>query len=136
MKKNSTDIDSFLASLPDESKDDMIKLDNEISKIMKGEVRDLWGGKFWGGSEQSIIGYGDCDYTNSKKEIVKWFMVGLALQKNYISVYLSTYNVKEHAAKLGKVKTGSSSISFKRLEDINLNELLKLVEISKTRWTK
>lgn len=131
MQKTTADIESYLASLPDEYKDDMMKLDKEISKVMKGETRDLWGGKFWGGSEQSIIGYKDCNYTNSKKEIVKWFCVGLALQKNYISVYISAYKVKDHVAKLGKVKAGSSSISFKKLSDVNLDELLKLVEIAK-----
>lgn len=132
MQTTTKDIDNYLASLPDEVRDDMVSLDKTISKIMKAEPRTLWQGKFWGGSEQTIIGYGDMSYTRSDKQIVKWFKVGLALQKNYLSVYISTYAVKEHAAKLGKVKTGASSISFKKLEDINLDELKKLIEIAKT----
>jgi hypothetical protein len=133
MQTTTKDIDNYLASLPDEVGDDVKHLDAIISKIMKGQSRTLWQGKFWGGSEQTIIGYGDMSYTRSDKQIVQWFKVGLALQKNYLSVYISTYPVKNHAAKLGKVKAGASSISFKKLEDVNLDELKKLVEIAKTR---
>lgn len=135
MKTTDTDIDKFLASLPDDVRDDMIALDKKISAIFKGKARKLWIGKFWGGSEQKIIGYGDLTFVGSNKKPVDWFMVGLALQKNYISVYNcatedGTYAVKKRADKLGKVKTGASSISFKKLVDVNLDELWKITELA------
>jgi hypothetical protein len=59
-------------------------------------------------------------------------MVGLALQKNHISLYVNAvadgkYLGDRYRARLGKVKTGSASISFRRLEDIDLGVLTELV---------
>lgn len=135
MQKTTKNIDEHIASLPEAVREDMYALDQKISQHMPGVERVLWEGVFWGGSEQTIIGYGDFQYKRSDKETVQWFMVGLALQKNYISVYLNVvednqYITKKYAHKLGKVKVGSSSVSFKKLADVNLAELLKLVDIA------
>lgn len=95
----------------------------------------LWEGVFWGGSQQRIIGYGDLTFTRSDKQKVEWFSVGLSLQKNYISVYIAAtkdgqYLVRQNAKSLGKVKTGASSVSFKKLDDVNLDVLLDMVDES------
>jgi hypothetical protein len=60
-------------------------------------------------------------------------MVGLAAQKDHISVYVNAadpdgYLVKKRAERLGKVKVGSASVGFKRLDDINLEELMAVIE--------
>lgn len=94
--------------------------------------RVLWTGIFWGGSEQAIIGYGDYTYTRPRGKTLEWFIVGLAVQKKYISVYVNAvegdqYLAEKYAERLGKVKVGKSSISFTRLADINLDVLLELV---------
>lgn len=86
----------------------------------------------WGGLDQTIIGYGDWSYRRSDKEIVNWFKVGLTAQKNYISLYINTdedgqYLTKRYVDKLGKVKVGSSSVSFKTLSDVNQDELMELI---------
>lgn len=135
MQKTKKSPDKHIDSLPQGQREDMCALDKKISAIMKGATRVVWEGVFWGGSEQNIIGYGNVSYARSSKETVDWFMVGLAAQKNYISVYINAaeggqYISKKYGKKLGKVKIGSSSISFKKLEDVNLEELIKLVEIA------
>jgi len=61
-----------------------------------------------------------------------WFHIGLARQKAYVSLYVNAsedgaYLVKRYADRLGKVKVGSSVVSFKRLADVDrvvLHELL------------
>jgi hypothetical protein len=136
MEKVKKSPDKHIDSLPECQREDLGTLDKKISAIMKGQPRVLWEGVFWGGSEQSIIGYGDISYPRSKNETVEWFMVGLAAQKNYISVYINAvtdgqYTVKKYAKKLGKVKVGSSSVSFKTLDGVNIEELLKVVKIAK-----
>lgn len=133
MKTTTQDINTYLESLPDDVRDDMKILDKELSTLMQGSSRKLWVGKFWGGTDQTIIGYGDLSYTRSDKQLVEWFVVGLALQKNYLSIYVSMYPVKSYAGDLGKVKTGASNISFKKLSDIDLVELRKLIKLAKTR---
>lgn len=126
-----TSPDEHIVSLPVGVRDDIAKLDKEFTKIIP-EDRVLWQGVFWGGSQQSIIGYGHLTFHGSHGD-VEWFVVGLALQKNYISVYVSAvdgkkYLAEKHAGKLGKAKVGKSSISFAKLSDINLDVLLDLVK--------
>lgn len=92
-------------------------------------------GRLWAGSDQKIIGYGTFSYTNSSGKTTNWFMVGLAAQKNYISMYVNAvdddgYVLKKYADRLGKAKVGSASISFKSVEDINLDILMELVDVA------
>ena len=128
--------DEHIASLPDDVRADIRFLDSEISKRIPDHAeRVLYEGKFWGGSDQSIIGYGKAVYINSAGKTVEWFMVGLAKQKNYISMYVSAtddsgYVLARYADRLGKVKTGASSISFRSLDDIDLDALMELVEVA------
>ena len=49
----------------------------------------LWEGKFWGGSDQRIISYGEFTHTNRSGKNVSWFVVGLAAQKNYLTVFVT-----------------------------------------------
>ena len=131
-RSTTTTPDEHLASLPDEVRPDLQTLDAAISREMSGEERVLWEGRFWGGSEQRIIGYGAYTYTGSNRKPVDWFIVGLAAQKHYITVFVTAveggaYLAERYAERLGKAKVGRSSISFKRLADIDLGALLELV---------
>ena len=133
MERVSTSPDEYLASLPEETRNDMTALDRRITAALPGHSRVLWEGVFWGGSEQRIIGYGDCSYVRSDKTPVEWFVVGLARQKNYYSVYVNAvegrrYLTEAYAGRLGKAKVGKSSITFRKLEDLELEVLMELVE--------
>ena len=133
MEITTTDPTDHIASLPDEVRDDIQLLDKEISARFTGEPRVLWEGKMWGGSDQQIIGYGHFSYTNSSGKDVEWFMVGLANQKNYISMYVNAvgdggYLLGEYKDRLGKAKIGSASISFGSVDDIDFEVLMELVE--------
>ena len=133
MERVSTSPDEYLATLPEETRGDMTTLHERIAAALPGHRRSLWEGVFWGGSEQSIIGYGDYSYVRSDKKPVEWFVVGLARQKNYYSVYVNAadgrrYLAEAYAGRLGKVKMGKSSISFRRLADVEMEVLMELVE--------
>jgi hypothetical protein len=135
MEKVKTDPDTYIASIPDATREAIEKLDKEIAKVMKGETRTLWAGTFWGGTEQNIIGYGDLVYER-KGKTVNWFKIGLAVQKNYISLYVNAvennnYLGQGFGADLGKVKIGASSISFKRVEDVDIPKLRELLKRAK-----
>ena len=137
MEPTKDDVDAFLADL---GSDDMTALDAHIADVF-GTDRVLWRGIFWGGSEQAIIGYGDWTYRRPGKPDVNWFMVGLAQQKNAISVYIMAvedgqYAVKKYADTFAsgtgaKPKVGSSVVSFKRLSDVDLDALLRVVRIGR-----
>ena len=132
MKRSSTPVDQFLASLPDPPRTDLVALDVRIAEAMAGADRVLWEGAMWGGTEQRIIGYGSYRYVNSSGAQVDWFVVGLAMQKSHLRIYVNAvedgaYLVKRYADRLGKVKVGSANVSFKRLSDIELDVLLEMV---------
>ncbi len=118
----------------------MERVDAVLSKVMKGHSRVLWGGTFWGGTEQSIIGYGDLIYERPAKETVEWFVVGLAPQKNYNSIYINArdedgYLIQRYADRLGKVKVRSAAITFKKADDIDLGLLEEIVTLARDQMT-
>jgi hypothetical protein len=132
MERTDRDPDELISSLPDGVREDMAELDAEITEIMAGQERVLWEGVFWGGSEQQIIGYGAQVYVDSSHKEIDWFVIGLARQKAYLSLYVSvaeggTYLVKRYADRLGKVKVGSSVVSFKRLADVDRSVLTEML---------
>jgi len=133
VEKTTTKPADFIKSLDADVRADIDRLDKAISKVMAGHPKTMWEGKFWGGSDQSIIGYGDYSYKGSGGKVSEWFIVGLAQQKHYISVYVNAadddgYLTAKHVDKLGKAKVGKSSISFDSLDDINLDVLLELID--------
>jgi hypothetical protein len=135
MKVSRNKVEQYLDSLKGPAQSDIKSLYEHISNHMPGVQPKLWEGVFWGGSKQSIIGFGDLTYSRSDKRIVDWFMVGLTQQKNYISIYINAtedgqYIVKKYSHLLGKAKCGSSSISFKKTADVNMDELLNLIDIA------
>ncbi len=124
--------DAYLASLPDEHRDTMTTIDRTIHRALSDRRRVLWQGVFWGGTHQSIIGYGRIDHTGASGDTVEWFLVGLARQKRNYSIYVNAtadnaYLAHRYADRLGKVKLGAASIGFRRLEDIDLVGLTELV---------
>ena len=128
MERTDRNIVEFIDGLPDDVRDEIRTLHGVIDEVMDGLPQWLYTGIFWGGSEQEIIGYGQMDYTRPDGTEVRWFVVGLAAQKNYLSIYSNVvadrqYLAEKYGSELGKVKVGKSSIGFKRVADIDLDEL-------------
>lgn len=128
--------EEYIQSLPEDRAQAIQTLHNLALKAMPGLDIKMYNQIFWGGSEQHIIGYGECVFINSKKEEVRWFLIGITHQKNYISVYVNAVKDREYLAiqyvdKLGKAKVGKSVINFKNIEDINLEVLSELLEKAK-----
>jgi hypothetical protein len=83
----------------------------------------------------NMIGYGSFKYKNYKKEVIDWPTVSLASQKNYISIYICSVENGEYIAEkykndLGKVSVGKSCIRFKKLTDLNLTTLEKVIKLA------
>lgn len=81
----------------------------------------------------NMIGYGSFPYIDYKKREAEWPVIALANQKNYISVYVcgikgDKYLAEIYKDELGKVSTGKSCIRFKKLEDLNLKTLGKVLK--------
>jgi hypothetical protein len=139
MQKTTKAPSAWLAALPVARRGDMQRLDRLLVRIMKGRSRTLWEGVFWGGTEQTIIGYGDLTMTGARGKRVDWFVVGLALQKNYISLYVNVVDGQQYLAekyrdRLGaKVKTGKASISFASLDVVDIDAVTMVVNEARER---
>lgn len=132
MRVTDRSVDDHIDSLREEVREDIKAIDDLIAAVFSGEPRVVWEGKFWGGTDQEIIGYGDFTYENSSKT-VEWFKVGLAAQKNHLSIYVNAvedgeYLSRTYGDRLGKVKVGAASIGFKDLSAIDLGELRAMLE--------
>lgn len=133
MEISETSVDAHLDGIDEAAvADTMRALDRLINAAMSNRRRVLYEGKFWGGTDQQIIGYGHIVQPRPKGEAVHWFLVGLARQKDHYSLYVNavhegTYLGKHYDGRLGKVKLGSASIGFKSLDDLDLEVLEQLL---------
>lgn len=83
----------------------------------------------------NMLGYGSFKYQNSKKQTLDWPVVSLANQKNYISLYVCAvengeYVAEKYKSELGKVSVGKSCIRFKKISDLNLDGLKKVLKLA------
>lgn len=81
----------------------------------------------------NMLGYGSFPYKNYKKEMIQWPIISLANQKNYVSIYVcsldgGTYVAEKYKKELGKVSVGKSCIRFKKIEDVHLPVLKKVIQ--------
>ncbi len=126
-KKNQSDsVAEYIHSVPEERRKDITFLHAFIQK----HAPDL--SVFFA---YNMSGYGKLRYTNYKKEIQDWPLIAIANQKNYISVYVCALVDGEYVAEkfkneLGKVSVGRSCIRFKKIEDVNLKTLEKVIKVA------
>ena len=120
-QKNDASVDKFLASIADEQKRtnclDVLKLMKEIT----GEPAVMWG--------KAIVGFGSFHY-RGKTSDGNWFHVGFSPRKQNLVLYLHCELEKQTALleKLGKHKIGKSCLYLKKLEDVHLPTLKKLIK--------
>lgn len=132
MDRTQTSPETYISSLPPERRPDIEQLDALLTRLLAKKTKTMWEGKLWGGTDQQIIGYGDYSYQRSDGTTVEWFMVGLTAQKNYVSIYVNAtdrdgYITQRWAERLGKAKIGASSVSFKSIEEIDLDALSEMI---------
>ena len=132
MERSPQPISEFLTGLDDDVRHDMTTLHRTIAPVFDRTEIVLFTGTFWGGSDQAIIGYGAQLMTRPNGTEVDWFVVGLAAQKNHLSLYVNAvedgaYLSETMGKSLGKVKVGKASIGFKDAGAIDLDALIVLV---------
>jgi uncharacterized protein DUF1801 len=109
-------------------KDEQVRADCwTIAKMMEKATKSK--PKMWG---PSIVGFGSCRYKYADGREMDWMLIALSPRKSYISVY-SYPGIKgrqQLLAKLGKCSGGKSCINIKRLSDVHLPTLKKIVDAS------
>lgn len=121
-----TTVKEYISLLPDERK----KLVESLHAFIQKTVPQLKSHFAY-----NMLGYGNFKYLNHKKEIIDWPVVGLASQKNYVSLYVCAleggeYIAEKYKQELGKVSVGKSCIRFKKIEDVDLKGLEKVLKLA------
>lgn len=80
-----------------------------------------------------MIGYGKFHYRYKSGREGDWMLIGLASQKNYISLYVTCtkegqYLAESYKPLLPKASIGKSCIRFKKLADVDIKVLEKLLK--------
>lgn len=125
-KVKPTNVKEYLASVPADRKEAIDFLHTFIQKSVP---------KLKPHFAYNMLGYGSFPYVNYKKEQILWPTIAMANQKNYISIYVCAIDGKEYLAEkfkddLGKVSVGKSCIRFKKLEDLHLPTLKKVLQLA------
>jgi hypothetical protein len=123
-KKTAVDPAAFIAAI----KDERVRADCwTVAKMMQKATKSK--PKMWG---PSIVGYGSCKYKYPDGREMDWMLIAFSPRKAYISVYAHPSHAgrKELLAKLGKCGAGKSCINIKRLADVDLPTLQKIIDAS------
>ena len=122
-------IDEYMAMLNDDRREIIETLD----KLIKETVPSLKPHFAF-----NMLGYGKFKYLDYKKRPGEWPVVALASQKNYVSLYVcgiidGEYVAEKYKDDLGKVNVGKSCIRFKKIDDLNIETVKKvLIQAEKT----
>ena len=120
-QKNGAGVDKFLAGITDEQKRADCRGVLELMKDITGEPAAMWG--------KAIVGFGSFHYRGKTSE-GDWFPVGFSPRKQNLVLYLHCVLEEQTALleKLGEHKIGKSCLYLKRLDDIHLPTLKKLIK--------
>lgn len=120
-KPNDASVAQFLNKISDETlRKDCRTLVQIMQQVTKAKP------KMWG---SSIVGFGSYHYRYASGREADWLLTGFAPRKQNLTVYiLSGFEQSgELMQKLGKHTTSKSCLYIKRLDDIHLPTLKKLV---------
>jgi hypothetical protein len=115
------DVEKYLSSIENpERREDITELVKLIARISMEEP------KMWG----SIIGFGVVHYKYASGHEGDTMIIGLASRKQAITLYGLVYYDKnhEHLSDLGQHSVGKGCLYIKRLSDIDIPVLEKMIE--------
>ena len=119
--RNDASVDAYLQTVENESRREDCRTVIDIMMRVTGEAPAMWG--------PSIIGFGSYHYRYDSGREGDFFLTGVAPRKQALTVYImpgfSSYDGL--MAKLGKHKTGRSCLYIRKLEDVDLDLLEKLI---------
>lgn len=123
--------EEYIAELQEPRRGEIAQLDTLIRKTVPKLEPHIRSG---------MLGYGTYHYKYASGREGDWFRIGLASNKNYISLYACAadeqgYVAERYKERLPKASIGKSCVRFKRLEDLDLKVLKELLrETAKTEF--
>jgi hypothetical protein len=129
-KSNRASVPTFLKSVEDpRARADCAALVTLMQQITKCEPT-MWG--------PSIVGFGSYHYVYESGREGDWFLTGFSPRKQNLTLYIMAgfSGYESLLAQLGPHKTGKSCLYIKRLEDVHLPTLKKMIQQSVAHMRK
>ena len=120
-KRNDSSVDDFLNAIKDEQvRKDCWAIADIMQKATKAKPQ-MWG--------SSIVGFGSRRYKYASGREIDWMLIGFSPRKQNITLYiLSGFDGQDELiAQLGKHSCGKGCVYIKRLSDVHLPALNKLI---------
>lgn len=129
-KLNDASVDDFINGVEDEARREDCRTIAELMSRITGEEPKMWGA--------SIVGFGTYHYKYASGREGDWMKMGFSPRKQNLTLYIMDGFDKydELMAKLGKHKTGKSCLYVKRLSDIDMKVLEKLINASASHFDR
>lgn len=123
-KKTAASVENFLNKIEDEARRDDCYAVLELMKSITKSEPAMWG--------SSIVGFGAYHYVYASGQEGDWPLAAFSPRKQNLTIYLMPGFEKypELMKKLGKYKTAKACLYIKRLDDIDLVTLKKLIRNS------
>lgn len=117
------DVSAFLDAVPDSKR----RMD-ALALLPVFERATGWPACMWG---SNMVGFGRYQYRYTSGREAEWFVAGFSPRKGAMSVYIMPGFDKMSAeiARLGTFKFGKSCINIKKLEDVDLDVLGKIIRL-------
>jgi hypothetical protein len=120
-------VDAFLDSVKDATRREDCRKVAAIMTKATGAPPRMWG--------SAIVGFGDYRYRYASGREANWFLVGFSPRKDNLTLYIPALYIaagqKSNEAlveKLGKAKRGGGCLYVRRLADLHLPTLTRLVK--------
>jgi hypothetical protein len=122
-KATKASVKEFLNQVPEKDRREDCFAIAKLMEEITGEKPKMWG--------PSIIGFGAYRYKYASGREGDWPVTGFSPRKNDLTLYIMPgFEKKEMMEELGKYKTGKSCLYIKRLADVHLPTLKKLIKAS------
>ena len=123
-RKNDSDVERCLSSVENTARkaDGLALL--EMMREITGDDGSMWG--------DSLVGFGQYDYTYASGQSGSWFAIGFSPRKQNTTVYIMP-GFEEYTdllEQLGKHKLGKSCLYINKLADVDLGVLKQLIQKS------
>lgn len=133
-KPNEQSVDAFLTGIAPEWKQEDAKSLLQLMHQITKDKPTMWG--------DSMVGFGNYHYKYKSGREGNWFITGFSPRKQNLTIYLmgGFDGLEDLLEQLGKYKRSSGCLYVKRLSDINLKVLEKMIHHSiqtiKTRYAE
>ncbi len=113
--------EAYVEGLESPRREDIGRLHERIREVAPGLVPS---------AKEGMLTYGTYTYKSRAGREGSWWILGVASNKAYISLYAPTLQAESYLERLPKANLGRGCIRFKRLADVDLDVIDEVIRAS------